>query len=160
MTLYTRPQLAIVLLLVGAAGAGLAIDHWRRARPDLADRLERHDRAAAENPMGPPPAEAARRPLRHLPGALRDPAPCGDNAGARCRPSASTAPSMTVDVNRASEAELAGLPGIGSALASRIVAARPFAEVDELQRVRGLRRATLERLRPLVTAGAATLHRD
>jgi DNA uptake protein ComE-like DNA-binding protein len=40
---------------------------------------------------------------------------------------------------------------VGAALASRIVAARPFAEVEDLRRVRGLRRATLERLRPFVT---------
>jgi competence protein ComEA len=157
MTLYTRHQLAIVLLLVGAAGAGLAIDHWRRAQPDLVDRLERHDRAGPETPLAPPSTEGARR---SLPGPRRDPAPCTGNAAARCRPASSTPPPLMVDVNRASESELAGLPGIGPALASRIVAARPFAEVDELQRVRGLRGATHERLRPLVTAGAATHHGD
>jgi type II secretory pathway component PulK len=37
-------------------------------------------------------------------------------------------------------------------MAARIVAARPYAEIDELRRVRGLRRATLDRLRPLLTA--------
>jgi competence protein ComEA len=44
------------------------------------------------------------------------------------------------------------LPGVGPALAARIVAARPFAEVDDLRRVRGLRTVLLERLRPLVVA--------
>jgi DNA uptake protein ComE-like DNA-binding protein len=42
---------------------------------------------------------------------------------------------------------------VGPALASRIVAARPFADVDELRRVKGVRRATLERLRPHVIVG-------
>jgi len=58
-----------------------------------------------------------------------------------------------VDVNRASATELEALPGIGPALAGRIVAARgerPFSSVDDLGRVRGIGPATLERLRPLV----------
>jgi DNA uptake protein ComE-like DNA-binding protein len=42
------------------------------------------------------------------------------------------------------------LPGVSPALAARIVAARPFADIDELRRVPGLRRGLLERLRPLV----------
>lgn len=123
MSLYTRRQLVLVALLAGAAGSGLAVDHWRRARPELAERLEALDRVERG---GPPPRPPARRP----------------------RPTPATAP---LDVNRASEPELAALPGVGPALASRIVAARPFAAVDELRRVRGMRRTTLERLRPLVT---------
>lgn len=42
------------------------------------------------------------------------------------------------------------LPGIGPALAARIVAARPFHDVDDLLRVRGIGPATLERLRSAV----------
>lgn len=61
-----------------------------------------------------------------------------------------------VDVNRANEAELESLPGIGPALASRIVASRredgPFTSVDDLRRVSGIGPALLERLTPLVTA--------
>jgi len=116
MTPYTRPQLVLILLLTGAAAGGLAVDHWRRGRPDLAERLEALDRAEP----------------RH-----QDPAP----------------DLQPLDVNRATEPELARLPGVGPALASRIVAARPFADVDDLRRVRGIRPATLERLRAHVIAG-------
>jgi hypothetical protein len=130
MTLYTRHQLLLVLFLIGAAGAGLAVDHWRRAHPGLAARLEDLDRA--ERAVAPAEPRGGRRSPRPAP---RSMAP--------------------IDVNRASEMELAGLPGVGPALASRIVAARPFTSIGELRRVRGLRRGTLERLRPLVTAGAA-----
>ena len=122
MTLYSRRQLLLILLLTGAAGAGLVVDHWRRARPDLSERLEALDRAERRD-VAPPSRAPARRP----------------------RASGSVAP---LDVNHATETELAGLPGVGPALASRIVAARPFAEVDELRRVRGFRLTTLERLRP------------
>jgi DNA uptake protein ComE-like DNA-binding protein len=122
MTLYTRPQLLLILLLAGAAGVGLAVDHWRHARPELAARLEALDRAPRPTP--PPP-----------------------------RRSPPTPPAAPLDVNRATQPELARLPGVGPALAARIVAARPFADVDELRRVKGVRRATLERLRPHVIAG-------
>ncbi len=125
MALYSRHQLLLILLLAGAAGAGLAIDHWRRARPELAERLEALDRVERREPA-PPPRAVARRPR-----------PAG--------------PDRPLDVNVATETELARLPGVGAALAARIVAARPFAEVEDLRRVRGLRRATLERLRPFVT---------
>ena len=61
--------------------------------------------------------------------------------------SAAQAFGRRVSVNRASLAELESLPGIGPALAARIVAGRPYAEVDELDRVRGIGPATLARLR-------------
>ncbi|MGL4421098.1 MAG: ComEA family DNA-binding protein [Gemmataceae bacterium] len=46
------------------------------------------------------------------------------------------------------------LPGIGVALAGRIVAERanrPFANLEELRRVSGIGPKTIEKLRPLVT---------
>jgi competence protein ComEA len=129
MALYTRRQLVLLLLLAAAAGAGLAVDHWRRAHPEPAARLERLDRGGPPEPSPPAPP----------PGPPR-----------RARPTPSRLP---LDVNHATEHELSGLPGVGPALASRIVAARPFVELDDLRRVRGMRRATFDRLRPLVTIG-------
>jgi competence ComEA-like helix-hairpin-helix protein len=55
---------------------------------------------------------------------------------------------VPVDVNRASVAELASLDGIGPKLAARIVAARPFASVDDVARVSGIGQRRLARLRP------------
>lgn len=59
-----------------------------------------------------------------------------------------------LDVNRATAGELAGLPGIGPALARRVVEWRgqhgPFATVDDLEKVPGIGPATVERLRPRV----------
>lgn len=55
-----------------------------------------------------------------------------------------------VELNRASEEELTSLPRVGPVLARRIVAGRPFAEVDDLLRVRGIGPVTLERLRARV----------
>ena len=57
-----------------------------------------------------------------------------------------------VDINAADWPELMQLPGIGPKLARRIVESRktagPFADHDDLRRVRGIGPATLERLRP------------
>jgi competence protein ComEA len=73
---------------------------------------------------------------------------------------AGSRPALTtpaVDVNRASAAELETLPGIGPALARRIMESRaedgPFRTADDLLRVRGIGPATLERIRGLVRAG-------
>jgi DNA uptake protein ComE-like DNA-binding protein len=128
VALYTRRQLWLLLLLSGAAGAGLVIDHWRRARPELAAQLETLDRGA--RPVTAPPSSPP--PTRHpCPARLAEP----------------------IDVNRATEPELARVPGLGPALAARIVAARPFGDLDELRRVKGVRRTTLERVRRHLIAG-------
>lgn len=61
-----------------------------------------------------------------------------------------------LDLNAADQAALETLPGIGEALAQRILAYRethgPFSSVDELQAVDGIGPGILARLRPYVTA--------
>lgn len=62
-----------------------------------------------------------------------------------------------VDLNEAGVEALDGLPGIGPALAERIVQSRardgPFRRADDLLRVRGIGPVLLERLRPRVRPG-------
>lgn len=53
-----------------------------------------------------------------------------------------------VEVNRATLDELISIPGIGPALAERIIAARPFTSLEDMTRVNGIGTALLERLRP------------
>lgn len=72
------------------------------------------------------------------------------------RSEASGPPRQPVDINRADAAALERLPGIGPALALRIVeerASRPFGSVAELERVRGIGPATVARLEGTVIAG-------
>ena len=69
-------------------------------------------------------------------------------AGTRLPPARLQTLGIPIDLNRASAAELASLDGIGPRLAARIVAARPFASVDDLARVRGIGRKRVAALRP------------
>lgn len=143
MTRYTRHQLIVLLVLLGVAGLGLAVGHWRRAHPDLSDRLEQFERTPRPAISPAPPAPASSSPAWPQRERRRAISPSAPGRG-------------QVDLNHANAAELTQLPGVGRALATRIVAAReafgPFATVDDLQRVRGLRRTEIDRLRPLVTA--------
>ncbi len=56
-----------------------------------------------------------------------------------------------VNINTATEVQLQSLPGIGPALAKRIIEGRPYATVNELTRVRGIGPMVLERIRDSVT---------
>ena len=64
----------------------------------------------------------------------------------------------TVDINAADSVKLTELPGIGPALAQRIVEYRkehgPFKSVDELVNVRGVGDRLLARLRERITIGS------
>jgi comEA protein len=64
---------------------------------------------------------------------------------------------LRLDLNKASAGELMALPGIGEKRAQAVVAWRdahgPFHCVDDLDDVRGIGPATLDRLRPFVSVG-------
>lgn len=71
---------------------------------------------------------------------------------------ATDARAAAVDVNTASAAELEALPGIGAAKAAAIVEerqVRPFASIEDLDRVRGIGPALVAELRPHVTVSPA-----
>src|SRR5690606_15101474 len=76
--------------------------------------------------------------------------PGGGGAGAALGPG-------RIDINLAGARELELLPGIGPALAERIVAERerngPFASVDDLRRVSGMGERLVRRVGPHATAG-------
>jgi competence protein ComEA len=96
--------------------------------------------------LAPAPAAPARRAETAAAPSGVDPAaaPAGGEAGG------------VVDINRASADELRALPGIGPALAARVVAWRvehgPFRSVDELEKVPGIGPKTATRLRLRVRA--------
>jgi endonuclease YncB( thermonuclease family) len=67
--------------------------------------------------------------------------------------SAAPGKASPLDLNRATQSELEQLPGIGPALAKRIMAGRPYRTVDELERVQGMGPARIGELRGRVKVG-------
>jgi competence protein ComEA len=60
-----------------------------------------------------------------------------------------------VDLNTADQKALEALPGIGPAMAKKIMAARPFNSVDDLRKVKGLSKAKMAALKDKVTVSPA-----
>jgi competence protein ComEA len=81
-------------------------------------------------------------------------------AGSSRKPTtaAHTAASTPVNLNTASVAQLEGLPGIGKAMAERIVEYRQkngsFKKAEDLMNVRGIGEKNFLKLKALVTVGA------
>lgn len=62
-------------------------------------------------------------------------------------------PQGLLDLNTASGKELQSIKGIGSVLAERIIAGRPYKTVDDLLKVKGIGPKKLENIRPYVVVG-------
>ncbi|SEJ06007.1 competence protein ComEA [Deinococcus reticulitermitis] len=117
-----RAVLAGLTLLVGALTLGPAA--WPRAEAPTVTRTELPPVTAAPESGGPPtyPTTASVTPLI----------------------------SGRLDLNTASAEQLEALPGIGPALAGRMIAGRPYRSLADLDAVKGIGEATLRRLTPLV----------
>jgi helix-hairpin-helix protein len=68
------------------------------------------------------------------------------------KPAKASQPNLKVDINNASEAELDKLPGIGPAMAKKIVAGRPYSSADDLRKA-GIPAKTVQNIAPMVTVG-------
>ncbi|MCK4691996.1 MAG: helix-hairpin-helix domain-containing protein, partial [Anaerolineales bacterium] len=60
---------------------------------------------------------------------------------------------LRVEPNVAEVEELVQLPGVGKALASRIIEARPYTNLEDMLRVQGLGKAAIDRLAPYLLFG-------
>lgn len=169
---------AALALLLFTGGGGLLLELGRRNPawvPDLLSAvsgsrvIQPADSTAGTAPGPMPAVSPAPAPVlsEMLPGArpprhLETPAPAVASPVDSTRPPAASrgkkAPAGPVDLATADAAALMTLPGIGPALAARIVEDRerngPFRTVDDLGRVKGIGQKTLARLKPFLTAGS------
>lgn len=103
---------------------------------------------AADAEAGHPGAEPSGRALE-----------AGSSRAVTARTAKATSPLGRFDVDRAGPGDWERLPGIGPALAARIVADReehgPFGTPEGLLRVRGIGPRTLERIRPFLRSAPA-----
>ena len=84
-------------------------------------------------------------------------------AQSRSTATSEAAASGVVNINTATAEQLSLLPGVGPTRARAIIAAReqrPFRAVRELQRVRGIGWAMVQRLRPYLTVSGETTLRE
>ncbi len=67
------------------------------------------------------------------------------------QPVSSTTPTgERINLNTASQAQIEALPGVGPKMAERIVQARPFSSLKDLDAVKGIGPSMLKKLEPLV----------
>ena len=153
--LYSRPQLRLLLVFTALFLAGLGVREWRAGFPDLADRLERFDREEALAPLVPS-SRTEGRPASAVTaaklGGVAAAIPRAEPTGA---PLSSPPGATPLDLNRASVADLARLPGVGPGLAQRIVQERErrgrFESPEALRQVMGVGPKKLAALRDLVS---------
>jgi competence ComEA-like helix-hairpin-helix protein len=58
---------------------------------------------------------------------------------------------LIVNINTGTQEELEAVPGIGQAMAARIIANRMYESIDDLLRIQGIGPETLESMRPFLT---------
>jgi len=153
--MWGREMRAGLVFVLVSLLAGSVFREWKRSHEsrfeDLVAELQLRDGAEPKAAPSPPDSDAVGN--RSGGSSL--------SGGTGRRVSGDRGPALVpsrIDLDRATAPELERLPGIGPALAARILADRaargPFGTPEALLRVRGVGPRTLERIRPCLAAPA------
>jgi comEA protein len=145
---FTRNELTAILVLSTVFLAGAVIKLFLRSGPGTTER-QAFSYAVLDSQF----LALSRSP--------------GDTASDHQRPashkSATHLAAQSIELNRATSEQLQTLPGIGPAIAHRIVTYRnehgAFVLVDDLTEVKGIGPRTLVRIRPFITIGGDSTRR-
>ena len=141
---------AVLLVALGALGSG-ALDRWLSASPAFGAV---HRAGDADRPAGRLPRASAAATPGSAPAVAASAVAVTSVGSASATNSARTSDGRVI-LNLAAEADLIGLPGIGPKKAKAIIELREklggrFKRLEELTRIRGIKRKFLDRLRPRV----------
>jgi competence protein ComEA len=137
---FTRSEIAIVGLLCAGLMTGTAVRMFRQT--PAGQRVFPYATTDSAFAQGVRAFHTARQP--------------------QAEPGTASSPVRSVDINSATAPELIALPGIGPAMAARIIAYRTahgrFGRIEELDRVKGIGPATLKKLQPFIRCSSSVLH--
>jgi competence protein ComEA len=104
--------------------------------------------AVGKAPAAPAPPSAAEKKPKAVPAVK----PAEKKAPAATPTPSAVAP---VDLNMADQKALESLPGIGPALAKKIMEGRPYQSADDLSRIKGMNKSKIDAIKDKVTVAAA-----
>ena len=108
-------------------------------------------------PAAPALTPAAEKKPKAAPAAAKPqatPAAGKEVAPSKPVPAAPPAAAAPVDLNMADQKALESLPGIGPALAKKIMEGRPYQNVDDLSRIKGMNKSKIDAIKDKVTVTA------